>query len=242
MKENKNMDIIVFNDEDINLEVNISSDEQTVWLTQSDLAYLFETSTDNIGLHIKNVYSEGELDNLATTEEFSVVRKEGNRKVTRKILHYNLDVAISVGYRVKSKRATLFRIWATSVLRDYSLRGYAINQQRLNYETQLQLFKILDRSSSQLDSKDVLSILKEYTLALQLLDDYDHQIISKPEGSKSTYVLTYDECISIVNKMRKEHDSDVFGIERGGEFKSSINTIYATFDGEELYPSFECFC
>jgi len=154
-------------------------------------------------------------------------------------MYYNLDVIISVGYRVKSHKGIIFRKWATSVLKDYAIKGYDINQNKISFEKQLQLMKILERTTDQLESKAILFVLEQFTLGLQLLDDYDHQRIRKPEGKKSTYHLTYSECIEVINKVKKSHKSDVFGLEREGVFKSSIGAIYQTFDGKEVYPTIE---
>lgn len=239
MSKNIENEVIVFNDEKLVLEVTISGDSNTIWLTQNQMADLFETSSDNIGLHIKNVFIEDELDNDSTTEVFSVVRKEGTRSVKRNIIHYNLDMIISVGYRVKSKRATYFRKWATNILTDYAIKGYVINQRKIEQNKYLDLIRILEQSSDRVESKQILSILEQYTMGLKLLDDYDHQSILKPEGEEDIYRLTYEECIDLINLMSKKHETDVFGIERGGAFKSSIGAIYQTFDNNELYPTLE---
>ena len=146
---------------------------------------------------------------------------------------------ISIGYRVRSKRATMFRKWATNVLKDYAIKGYALNKSKVSHEKQLQLIRILERTSEQIESKEILSILEQYTMSLQLLDDYDHQRIRKPKGVDSTHVLKYDECMDLIDEMRRDHESDVFGLEREGMFKSSIGAIYQTFDGKEVYPTLE---
>ena len=150
---------------------------------------------------------------------------------------YNLDVVISVGYRVKSQRGTQFRIWANSVLKDYLIRGIAVNDNRLK---QLgEAIKILKRTTNQLDAQQMLAVVEQYTMALDLLDDYDHQCIRKPDGSKATYVLTYEECRNVINSMKFNTDSDLFGNEKDKSFYSSIGAIYQTFDGEDVYPSVE---
>ena len=150
---------------------------------------------------------------------------------------YNLDVVISVGYRVKSQRGTQFRIWANSVLKDYLIRGIAVNDNRLK---QLgEVIKVLKRTTSQLDAQQMLAVVEQYTMALNLLDDYDHQCISKPDGSKATYVLTYEECRDVINSMSFNADSDLFGNEKDESFHSSIGAIYQTFGGEDVYPSVE---
>ena len=237
-KESKN-EIILFNDENLTLEVNVSTDEDTIWLSLNQISELFGKNKSTISRHINGILSEGELDKESTVAKKATVQIEGDRGITREIEYYNLDMIISVGYRTKSKRATKFRKWGTSVLKDYAIKGYAINQNKVSYEKYLQLINVLERTSDRIESKEILSILEQYTLSLQLLDDYDHQRIKKPKGTESTYLLKYDECIKLIDKMRQSHESDVFGVERKGAFESSIGAIYQTFDGKELYPTIE---
>lgn len=236
IQENK---VIIFNDDSLSVEVNVSPEKDTVWLSLNDISELFDKNKSTISRHINNIFNEGELDKSSTVAKNATVQMEGNREIIREIDFYNLDVVISVGYRVKSKRATKFRKWATSVLKEYAIKGYVLNETKINYEKQLQLIKILERTDNQIESKEILNILEQYTLGLQLLDDYDHQRIAKPKGVSSTYLLKYDECKMFIDEMKREHESDVFGIEREGAFKSSIGAIYQTFDNEELYPSLE---
>ncbi len=199
MEQNFKSEVVIFNDSDISLEVNISPTEETVWLSLNDVSELFEKNKSTISRHINNIFNEGELDKSSTVAKNATVQIEGNREIIRDIDYYNLDVVISVGYRVKSKRATRFRKWATSVLKDYAIKGYAINNNKIDYNTQLKLLKLLERTTNQLESLEILAVLENYTLALQLLDDYDHQIIQKPKGKLTTYRLDYQECIEIVN-------------------------------------------
>lgn len=195
MEQNFKSEVVIFIDENLSLEVNITPDSDTVWLTQDQISLLFETARSSISYHISNIFKEGELDRDTSVEIFD----RSKRKASRPPMYYNLDVIISVGYRVKSKRGIQFRKWATSVLKDYAVKGYAINNNKIDYNTQLKLLKLLERTTNQLESLEILAVLENYTLALQLLDDYDHQIIQKPKGKLTTYRLDYQECIEIVN-------------------------------------------
>ncbi|MDH3568287.1 MAG: virulence RhuM family protein, partial [Desulfobacteraceae bacterium] len=205
--------------------------------------------TDTIGLHIRNIYKECELEPGATTEKSSVVQNEGGRKVRRTLKFYNLDVIISVGYRVKSQRGTQFRQWATKVLREHLVQGYTINQQRLEEQSQKlaemqQAVELLSRTLEQQQlvndlGKDVLKVIADYAYALDLLDRYDHGTLSIEKTSGTTdFVLDYKSANEIVLSM-KGNFAGLFGIEKDQGFKSAIGTIYQTFDGKELYPSAE---
>ncbi len=246
MENKERNEIIIFDDEEMTLEVKVSPKEDTVWLTLDEISLLFDKNKSTISRHINNVFAEGELENISSVAKNATElidkldpRTGKLRKTRMAIKYFNLDMIISVGYRVKSPRATKFRKWATSILKDYAMQGYAINQKRISYEENLQIINILSRTTNQLESKEILSVLEKYTFALQLLDDYDHQKIKKPKGEKGTYNLTYDECIKIIEEMKREHETDVFGVERGGSFKSSIAAIYQTYNGIELYQSLE---
>ena len=173
----------------------------------------------------------------ATVAKFATVQLEGTRQVERLIEYYNLDVIISVGYRVKSKRGVAFRKWANSVLKEYIIKGYAINQQRLNQLNQV--FRIMKRSETALDAKQVLTVVERYNKALDLLDDYDHQKLEKPKGNKTTYILTYEECRKVIDEMKFSYDSKLFGNEKDDSFKGSIGNIYQSFAGVDIYPSLE---
>ena len=182
--------LVKFNDDGFELDVRADLEKETVWLTQKEMALLFGVSTDNIGLHILNILKEKELD-LSTTEKSSVVQKEGSRYVTRRLKIYNLDMIISVGYRVKSQRGITFRRWANRILKDYLIQGYAINNKRL--ETLNKVVDIQNRMLSyslDIDKEELAKVIDEYTKALDLLDDYDHQSLKKPKGTTSDYVLT----------------------------------------------------
>ncbi len=236
----KKYNLVVFNDENLELEVKVDNENETVWLTQKQMAELFDVTTDNISLHIKNIIKEGELDN-STSEESSVVQKEGNREVTRNIKYYNLDMIISVGYRVKSKRGIAFRKWANSVLKKYLLEGYAVNSKRLEQlEKSFNLISIASRLDSKIindEGNAILQTLLQYNKALSVLDDYDHQCLKRPVGVKDTYRITYEECRSIIDSMN--FNSDLFGKERDGSFNSSINAIYQSMFGKDLYETRE---
>ena len=180
-------DIIIFKNQEVELDVNIKDD--TVWLTVEQMTKLFDTTRRNIEMHIRNIYSESELDEDSTWKNFFQVQLEGNRKVKRTKKMYNLDVIISVGYRVKSKNGIIFRRWANGILKDYLLKGYAVNQKRLEYlEKTVKLIDIATRVEDGLensDAKEVLKVISNYSKALDLLDDYDHKTLNKIKGSKS---------------------------------------------------------
>lgn len=232
-------------------EIEVKLEQDTVWLSQKQIAELFDKDSDTISLHLKNIYNTGELEELSTTEEYTVVQKEGSRNVKRKIKHYNLDAIISVGYRVNSIRGTQFRIWANKILKEYLIQGYSINERALKRQneqlSELQkTVKILSTAiqSKELtsdESKGLLSIISDYSYALDILDQYDYQTltITKTSG-KDIYRITYAEAIDQINLVRKAYgNSELFGREKDKSFKSSISTIYQTFDGKDLYPSIE---
>lgn len=241
--------IVIYQSADGEASLDVRLEQETVWLSQKQMAELLDKDTDTIGLHIRNIYKEGELEPDATTEESSVVQNEGGRKVRRKLKFYNLDVIISVGYRVKSQRGTQFRQWATRVLREHLVQGYTINQQRLEEKTQKlsemqQAVELLSRTLGQQQlvsdlGKDVLKVITDYSYALNLLDSYDHGTLSIEKTSgPAEFVLDYKSANEIVQSMKSDFDG-LFGIEKDQGFKSAIGTIYQTFDGKELYPSAE---
>ena len=229
-------ELVIFEDDEIKLEVPISAKDETVWLNRQQMATLFDRDIKTIGKHIKNAINE-ELSGTSTVAKFATVQLEGTRQVERLIEYYNLDVIISVGYRVKSKRGVAFRKWANSVLKEYIINGYAINQQRLNQLNQV--LRIMKRSETALDAKQVLTVVERYNKALDLLDDYDHQKLEKPKGSKTTYILTYEECRKVIDEMKFSSDSKLFGNEKDDSFKGSIGNIYQSFAGVDIYPSLE---
>ncbi|MCR5142654.1 MAG: virulence protein RhuM/Fic/DOC family protein [Ruminococcus sp.] len=233
---NKN-EIIFYETSDREVKLNVTTDRETVWLSLEQLTDLFGRDKSTISRHIKNVFTEGELEREATVAKFATVQTEGDREVTRDIEYYNFDVIISVGYRVKSQRGVEFRKWANGVLKDYIMRGYAVNNKRI--EQIGEVIRIMKRAENQLDAKQVLSVIEKFNTALDLLDDYDHQTMKKPKGSKAVYVLEYDECRKVINEMKFASDSELFGNEKDDSFKGSIANIYQEFGGVEIYPSLE---
>jgi len=232
-------EIVLFEDQNIKLEVNIN--DETVWLNTDQMAELFDRDYKTIRKHISNALKE-ELDN-STVAKFATVQKEGDRSVTRDIDYYNLDMIISVGYRVKSKNGIIFRKWANSVLKDYLIKGYAINNKRLEYlEKTVKLIDIAGRIDSKLkgeEAKEIIKVINNYSNALNLLDDYDHKKITKPSGTKDNKKIIYEDCMEIVGKLKFNSDSDLFALERDHGLKSIIDNIYQSFDGEYLYPTIE---
>lgn len=244
-------DIIIYQSAEEATEIQVRLESDTIWLSQKQMAELFEKDADTIGLHLKNIFQTGELDEKSTTEEYSVVQKEGNRNVKRSIKHYSLDAIISVGYRVNSVRGTQFRIWANKVLREYLVKGYAVNQEVL--ERKIEKLKPLQetvriirnsiriKELSDSESKALLDIITDYSYALDILDQYDYQTLKISETtSGEIYRLTYQEAINQIQKARKFHgNSELFGREKDASFRSSIDSIYQTFDGKDLYPGIE---
>ena len=234
-------EIVLFENQNIKLEVNMK--DETVWLSQQQMSELFDTSRTNIIEHINHIYSDGELDKNSTCQDFRQVRKEGNRNVTRSIPFYNLDMIISVGSRVNSKQGIEFRKWATNVLKDYMLKGYAVNQKRLEYlEKTIKLIDIAGRIDQKLngdEAQEIIRVINNYSNALNLLDDYDHKTVSKPKGTNSDNKINYTDCMNIVNKLRFNSDSDLFALERDKGLESIIGNIYQSFNGQDVYPSIE---
>lgn len=245
MSEKKENEVVMFNDESLNLEVKINPNDDTVWLTLNQISVLFEKNKSTISRHISNIMDEGEVDQIGGVAKNATVLnlldpRTGKYRETKTIIEfYNLDIILSVGYRVKSKRATKFRKWATNVLKDYAIKGISLNQSKFDSDTYLKIIDILGRTTEHLESKDILSVLERYTKGLTLLDDYDHQRVTKPEGSYEVYRLEYEECRRVVDQMRFHEDTGLFGREREGLFKSSIGAIYQSFDGKDVYPSVE---
>ena len=234
-------EIILFENQDVKLEVNMK--DETVWLSKQQMAELFDSSRTNIIEHINNIYSDGELDKISTCQDFRQVRKEGKRDVVRSIPFYNLDMIISVGYRVNSKRGVIFRKWANKVLKDYLLKGYAVNQKRLEYlEKTIKLIDIAGRMDTELktaEAKEIIKVINNYSNALNLLDDYDHKRIIKPSGTKDNKKITYEDCMNVIGKLKFNSDSNLFALERDEGLKEVIGTIYQSFDGKDLYPTIE---
>ena len=234
MEEKKN-EIVLFENQGVSLEVNLQED--TVWLTQKQMAQLFGKDQNTISDHINNVFREGELEEKTSTGI------SGKSSGGRKPKIYNLDVIISVGYRVKSKNGVIFRKWATTILKDYMIKGYAINQQRLAYlEKTVKLIDIANRMDERLegnDAKEILKVIGEYSKALDLLDDYDHRTLKKIKGRISDKKIEYDECMHIINKLRFNEESSLFAIERDKGLEAIIGNIYQSFAGKDVYQSIE---
>ena len=203
------------------------------------MADLFDRDVKTIGKHINNALRE-ELDAQVVVAKFATTTRHGaieGKMQTHMTDYYNLDVIISVGYRVKSKRGVEFRKWANSVLKQYILQGYAVNNNRI---AQLgEVIQIMKRNQNSLDSKQVLSVIEKYSTALDLLDAYDHQNMERPKGKEASYVLTYEECTDVISSMRFGDESDLFGKEKDDSFKGSIGNIYQSFGGKDVYPTLE---
>ena len=234
-------EIVLFDNQDIKLEVNMK--DETVWLSQQQMAELFNSSRTNIVEHINNIYESGELDRNSTCQEFRQVRKEGKREVSRNIPFYNLDMIISVGYRVNSKQGIIFRKWANKVLKEYLLKGYAVNQRRLEYlEKTVKLIDIAGRIDKDIETdeaKEIIKVINKYSNALNLLDDYDHRRVVKPKGTKNNDTVTYENCINLIELLKFTNESNLFGLERKEGLKSIINNIYQSFGGVDVYPTVE---
>ncbi|HKM22580.1 MAG TPA: RhuM family protein [Lachnospiraceae bacterium] len=215
-------ELVLFEAGELVLDVKVTPDQDTVWLTQEQMSQLFDTARSSIAYHIGNIFKEEELDKGTCVEIFD----RSDNEASRPPAYYNLDVIISVGYRVKSKRGIEFRRWANSVLRDYILKGYAVNNIRISQLNEV--VRIMKRTDNRLDAKQVLSVVEQFTVALDMLDDYDHQRITKPKGNNSTYILTYEECKDVIAHMKFGAESDLFGNEKDDSFAGSIGSIYQT--------------
>jgi len=234
--EKKKNEIILFENQGIKLEVNVKDD--TVWLTQDQMSKLFGKAKSTINEHIKNIFKENELQENETMTKFG--NSEFSDKPTN---YYNLDMIISVGYRVKSQQGIAFRKWSTKVLKDYMLKGYAINQKRLEYlEKTVQLIDIANRIDNQLEAdeiKNVLKVIGEYTKALDLLDSYDYRTIKKIKGTDSLKQIKYEDCKLIIENLKFNEKSNLFAVERDRGLEAIIGNIYQSFDGEYIYKSVE---
>ena len=244
--ENK---IIIYQAEDGQTQIDVRLENDTVWLTQAQMVELFQTTKQNVSLHVSNVFKEGELEQASTVKEYLTVQQEGKRSISRQVKYYNLDVIISVGYRVKSKRGTAFRIWARKVLKDYLIKGYAVNERirREQIGELRQLVGMLGRTiqQQQLLSNDetnaLFEVVTDYTYALDTLDNYDYERLTIGKTTtEEPFHATYDNAMEAIGSLREKFGgSTLFGNEKDDSFKSSIGQIYQTFGGEELYPSVE---
>ncbi len=227
----KENEIVLFETEDKKITLPVEVKDETVWLSVSQMAQLFGREESNIRRHVLNVFKENEVDENNNVHYLHV------NNVKKPVPFYSLDVIISVGYRVKSNRGVEFRRWANSVLKQYILQGYAANQKRIQ---QLgEVIRIMKRTENELDSKQILSVIERYNNALDLLDAYDHQTMKRPKGNDATYVLTYEECVRVIQSMRFGNESDLFGREKDDSFKGSIGNIYQSFGGSDVYQSLE---
>lgn len=232
--ENQKNEIILFENQNVKLEVNIK--DETVWLTQEQMSKLFEKAKSTINEHIKNIYKDGELLESETLTKF------GNSEFADKPTnYYNLDMIISVGYRVNSQNGIAFRKWATKILKDYMLKGYAINQKRLDYlEKTIKLIDIANRIDERLennDAKEILKVIGDYSKALDLLDDYDHRTLKKIKGTTDDRMIGYQDCLDIIHQLKFNEKSEIFGVERDNGLESIINNIYQSFGGQDMYNS-----
>ena len=233
MRENK---IILFENQEVKLEVNMK--DETVWLNANQLSKLFDRDSKTIRKHINNALNE-ELDD-SVVANFATTAKDGK---TYQVEYYNLDMIISIGYRVKSKNGVIFRKWATKVLKDYMIKGYAVNQKRLEYlEKTIKLIDIAGRMDAELkgsEAWEIIKVINNYSSALSLLDDYDYKRITKPMGTKNDKQVTYEDCMNIIGKLKFNSDSNLFALERNEGLKEVIGTIYQSFDGKDLYSTIE---
>ena len=237
MTDKKN-EIILFENQGVKLEVNLK--DETVWLNLEQMTELFGRDKSVISRHIRNVFDEKELDRSSVVANFATTAADVK---TYKVDYYNLDVIISVGYRVKSNQGTKFRQWANKILKDYLLKGYAINQKRLEYlEKTIQLIDIANRMDDRLqnnDAKEILKVIGEYSKALDLLDDYDHRTLKKIKGNIDERQVEYKECMNIINTLRFNEESSLFAVERDKGLESIIGNIYQSFGGQDIYKSIE---
>lgn len=231
-------ELVIFETLDKEISLSVEILENTVWLTQNQMAELFKTTKQNISLHANNCFKEGELDKKSVVKESLTTAADGKNYKTKL---YNLDVIISVGYRVKSKRGVEFRQWANEILKQYILKGYVVNKKRLQaLEKTVDIQTKMLANALDVEEADILKAVNEYTDALLLLDQYDHQTLKKPSGKMPTYRITYDECVTMVNNMRDSFNTDVFGVEKeAGKVKGIIAAIYQSAFGYDAYPSLE---
>jgi len=246
----KENEIIIYTTEDGKETFEVNLKEETVWLSQRQMAELFEKDVRTINEHIGNIYKEKELHKDSTIRKFRIVQKEGNRLVERERHCYNLDVIISVGYRVNSKRGTQFRIWATNVLKNYLIQGYSINQKRLQ-ENQAKIKELqktarmierllLQKNLESVEATGLLQVILDYQKALHLLDEYDHQELQIKEiTTQEKFKLTYEKARKELSILKGYYSSGLFGLEKDQSFSGSIGAIYQSFDGKEVYPSIE---
>ena len=247
MKEEQK--IVIYQTEDGQTQIDVRLENETVWLTQAQMAELFQTTKQNVSLHLNNLYKEGELQKEGTVKEYLTVQQEGKRRVSRRVKYYDLDVIISVGYRVHSKRGTAFRIWARKIIKDYLVKGYVVNE-RIRHEQIGELRQLVGMLGRTLQNQAVIStdettalfeVVTDYTYALDTLDNYDYERLAIDKTTKQEkFHATYENAMEAINGLREKFGgSTLFGNEKDESFKSSIGQIYQTFGGDELYPSVE---
>ena len=232
---NKKNEIVLFETEDKEIKLCVPVENDTVWLTQAQMTELFNVDRTVITKHVNNVFRENELDKKSNVQKMHITNAD------RPVQFYSLDVIISVGYRVKSQRGVEFRRWANSVLRDYILKGYAVNNRRLEaLQKTVEIQSKMLSSVLEIDGSEVLQAVNQYTSALTLLDKYDHQSLEKPEGNAPIYRITYEECRKMVDSMEDTFKSDVFGVEKeAGKVEGIIAAVYQSVFGGDVYPSLE---
>ena len=241
--------IVIYQTEDGQTQIDVRLENETVWLTQAQMAELFKSSRTNVLEHIQHIYEDEELEKEATCRNFRQVRQEGKRTVNRTIIMYNLDMIISVGYRVNSKRGVKFRQWANKVIKDYLIKGYAINE-CIRHEQIGELRQLVGMLGRTIQNQPVIStdettalfeVVTDYTYALDTLDNYDYERLSIDKTTKEEpFHATYENAMEAIDGLREKFGGSVlFGNEKDDSFKSSIGQIYQTFGGEELYPSVE---
>ena len=237
-------EIVLFKNQNVKLEVNMK--DETVWLSLDQMAKLFGRDRTVITRHINNIFNDKELEKKEVCAKFAHTTQHGaltNKFQTRKLEYYNLDMIISVGYRVKSQNGIIFRKWATKILKEYMIKGYSVNQKRLEYlEKTVKLIDIAGRIDTELkgnEAQEIIKVINNYSNALDLLDDYDHKRITKPNGTKDNKQINYEDCLNIIAKLKFSNNSKLFALERNQGLKEIIGTIYQSFDGKDLYPTIE---
>ena len=237
-------EIVLFKNQNIKLEVNMK--DETVWLSLEQMAKLFGRDRTVITRHINNIFKSKELSKEEVCAKFAHTTEHGaiqGKTQTRELDYYNLDMIISIGYRINSKQGITFRKWANKVLKDYMIKGYAINQKRLEYlEKTIKLIDIASRIDTEIkgsEAQEIIKVINNYSNALNLLDDYDHKRISKPCGTINENKIMYEDCMNVINKLKFNNDSDIFALERNAGLKAIIGSIYQSFDGKDVYPTAE---
>lgn len=243
-------ELVKFENGEVSLNVPVGVNNDTVWLTQEDMAMLFEKNKSTISRHVKNIFEEGELEEISSIAKNATQLKKYDPRTGKdrlsnvEIIYYNLDVIISVGYRVKSKQGIIFRKWANNILKEYMLKGYVLDAKKFKIPTIENIARLLEQERKisgnlQLTGEDMLDFILSYNKGLKILDDYDHQTMESKSTKGDTYVLTYEECKEVISQTVFMDKGDLFGLEKNDSFKSAISTIYQSFDEKDLYPTFE---